>query len=111
LDNGPAKIRTGLVIPETGMKNTQRLAIDGAEFVAEETLVVPDVLQEPLRGMQGVAFAQKGTRLLLRAPLIIKIRPENGHSIRFQAGGGRSQDRSGIHCLKFKLGGDSFVLC
>ena len=49
LDDGPAKIGTGLVIPETRMKDAKRLAIAGAEFITAETLVVPDVLQQPKR--------------------------------------------------------------
>jgi hypothetical protein len=86
LNDGPPKIRTSLVIPETRMKDAQRLAIGGAEFVAEETLVVPDVLQQAFRWMKGIAFPQEGTGLLVGAPLFIKIRPENGHAIRFQSG-------------------------
>jgi hypothetical protein len=79
LENGAAKIGTGSVIPETGMKHAHRLAIDGAEFIAAEALVVPDVLQEPFGRMRGIAFAQEGPSLLLRAPLSIKVRPESGH--------------------------------
>lgn len=79
LENGPAKIGTGAVIPETGMKHTHRLAIDGAEFIAAKALVVPDILQEPFRRMRGIAFAQEGPSLLLRAPLRVKVRPERGH--------------------------------
>jgi hypothetical protein len=71
LENGPAKIGTSPVIPETGMKHAHRLAIEGAEFVAAEALVVPDALQEPFGRMRRIAFAQEGSSLLLRAPLSI----------------------------------------
>jgi hypothetical protein len=47
------------------------LAIEGAEFVAAEALVVPDALQEPFGRMRRIAFAQEGSSLLLRAPLSI----------------------------------------
>jgi hypothetical protein len=75
LENGPAKIGPGPVIPETGMKHAHRLAIGGAEFVAAEALVVPDVLQEPFRADEENRVRAGGTGLLLRAPLRIKVRP------------------------------------
>ena len=75
------------MIPEAGMEHAHRLAIRGAEFLAAEALVVPDTLQEPFRGMRRAAFAQEGAGLLLRAPLQIRVRPENGHGPRFRPGG------------------------
>ena len=80
LEDGPAKIGTGPVIPETGMQHAHRLAINGAEFIAAKALVVPHILQEAFGRMRGVAFAQKGASLLLRAPLSVKVRPESGHA-------------------------------
>jgi hypothetical protein len=79
LQNGPAKIRTGAVIPKAGMKHSHLLAIDGAEILAPETLVMPDTLQEAFGRMRGIAFAQERPCLLLRAPLCVKVRPESGH--------------------------------
>ena len=79
LQHGPAKIGTRSVIPETGMQHAHWPSIDGAEFVPAEALVVPDVLQELLWRVSGIAFAQEGPSFLLRAPLAIKVRLENGH--------------------------------
>jgi hypothetical protein len=79
LEHGPAEIRPGPVIPETGMKHANRLAIAGAEIIAAEALVVPDVLQQTFGRMRGIAFAQERKSLLLRAPLSVKVRPERGH--------------------------------
>ena len=79
LQDGSAKIGTGRVIPETGMKHAHRLAIDSAEFLAAKTLVVPDILQEPFRRMRGIALAQERPSFLLRAPLRINVRSESGH--------------------------------
>jgi hypothetical protein len=97
LDDGPVKIGAGPVIPEAGMQDAQQLAVGGAEFVAAEALVVPDVLQQAFRGMQRVVFAQEETSLLLRAPLRIKIRPESGHGIRFESSGGKV--KTGVRTL------------
>jgi len=33
-------------IPETGMQHAHRLAVGGAEFIAAEALVVPDILEQ-----------------------------------------------------------------
>ena len=79
LEDGAAEIGAGAVIPEAGMKHAHSLAVGGAEFVAAEALVAPDILQEAFGRMGGIAFAQEGTGLLLRAPLIVKVRPESGH--------------------------------
>jgi hypothetical protein len=92
LDNGAAEIRTGPAIPETGMKHTNGLSIDGAEIVAAEALVMPDVLEEPFRWVRRIALAQERSGFLLRAPLIVKVRPESGHGSRFQSGGGKCQE-------------------
>jgi hypothetical protein len=79
LKDGSVEIRPGSVIPETGVKHANWLAVGGAEVIAAETLVVPDVLQQTFWRMRGIAFAQEGLGLLLRAPLSVKVRPERGH--------------------------------
>jgi hypothetical protein len=81
LEHGSAKIRASLVIPETGMQHANRLSIHGAEFVAAQALVVPDILQQPFGWMRGVALAQERPRLLLRAPLSVKVRSESEHGL------------------------------
>jgi len=69
LQDGAAKIGSGLMIPKAWMQHAQRLAVQGAEIVAAQALVVPDVLQKAFGGMRGSAFAQEETSLLFRAPL------------------------------------------
>src|SRR5271154_2031208 len=101
LENGPSEIRPGPVIPETGMKHAHRLAVAGAEIVSAEALVVPDVLQQALRGMRGVAFAQEGRSFLLRAPLRVKVRPESRHGPSCESVAGQSQERS--ECARFNF--------
>jgi hypothetical protein len=64
LEHGPVEIRPGLVIPETRMEHAHLLAIGGAEIIAAEALVVPDILQQAFRRMRRVAFAQEGLSFL-----------------------------------------------
>jgi hypothetical protein len=51
------------------MQHAHRLAVQGAEIVAAEALVVPDGLEEAFGRMWGGAFTQEETSLLFRAPL------------------------------------------
>ena len=81
LEDGAAKIGTRAVIPEARMKDAHRLSIGGAEFIAAEALVMPDVLEEAFGRMRGIALAQEGAYLLLRAPLFVKVRLESGHGV------------------------------
>jgi hypothetical protein len=53
LDDGREKVRSGGVIPETGMKNAQLFAVQGLQFITSQTLVLPEALQEPFRGLIG----------------------------------------------------------
>jgi hypothetical protein len=69
LQDGAVKIGSGLVIPKARMQHAHRLAVQGAEIVAAEALVVPDVLEEAFGRMWGGAFTQEETSLLFRAPL------------------------------------------
>jgi hypothetical protein len=89
LEDGAAEIGTRAVIPEAWMEHAHRLPIGGAEFVAAKALVMPDVLEEALRRMRGIALAQEGASLLLRAPLFVKVRLESGHGYHFNPAGGK----------------------
>ena len=42
------EIRASLVVPETGVQDTNRLAIGGAKISTAQTLMLPDDLQQAL---------------------------------------------------------------
>jgi hypothetical protein len=44
------------MIPKAGMKNTQSTAIDRAQFIAVQTLMVPHGLQHPFWRVWTAAF-------------------------------------------------------
>src|SRR5687767_14625762 len=48
LNDGAAKIRARFLVPEPGMNDAQALAVDGFEVVAEEALVMPNLLEQAL---------------------------------------------------------------
>jgi hypothetical protein len=96
LENGPVEIRPGAVIPKTGMKHANRLAIARAEIITAKALVVPDVLQQAFGRMRRITFAQESQSLLLRAPLRVRVRPESGHGPWFPSVRGQSQAASGV---------------
>ena len=79
LQERPAKIRSGLVIPKAGMQHANGLAVEGAEEVAAEALVMPDILQQAFGRLRRMALAQKAAGLLLRAPLGVKLWADTGH--------------------------------
>jgi hypothetical protein len=98
LEDSGAEIRAWLVIPEAGMEHSQRLAIEGAEVLAAQALVVPDALEQALRRMGGIALAQEVFGLLLRAPLSVKIRAGCAHVQSF-SGRQRPKSRSKLIAL------------
>ncbi len=60
LQNRTAKIRPGLAIMKTGMKNAHGLTVQSLQLVAQQALMQPDNLQQPFRRC-GLAFvAQRG---------------------------------------------------
>ena len=79
LEDGSAKIRSGFVVPETGMKNAHRLAVQGLQSVAPQALALPDALQQPF-GRRGLfRLPQRGRGLSGRSPPIIKTGRYAGH--------------------------------
>jgi hypothetical protein len=107
LQDSAAEIGAGLVIPKARMEHAHRLASQGAEIVAAEALMVPEVLQEAFGRMRGGAFAQEETSLLFGAPLGVKVRTQHGHEQWFsiprqsQGGTGFPNPRlSRIHSIK-----------
>jgi len=76
LEHGAAEIRTGLVVPETGMKNAHWSAVQGPQLIAPQPLMLPDALQEPFRWRDFFRFPQRG---------------------RGQGGGSRSSIKTGHH--------------
>jgi hypothetical protein len=73
LQNRASEVRPRLVIPEARVKNAQRLAVKGAKLAAAKSLMMPYVLEEPFGRIDGAALAQLEPRLLLRAPLAVKV--------------------------------------
>ena len=58
LDDRPAKVRPGLHILETRMKNPHRAAVQSHKLIPQQPLVLPDGLPQPLRRRGGGAFAR-----------------------------------------------------
>lgn len=46
LHNGLAEIGTGLVIPESRMKNPDLFPVQGSQLIAQQPLVLPDLLEK-----------------------------------------------------------------
>jgi hypothetical protein len=73
LDQRIAKIGAGLVIPEPGVKNSNRPTVQGDESVPTEALMLPDRLQEALgRGAVG-GFLEHKNAQGPGAPLDVEI--------------------------------------
>jgi hypothetical protein len=80
LHDGIAKIRAGLAIPEAGVKNGHRPAVQRAQGAPAKALVAPHLLQEALGGrpLRG-GFPQTGVGRGPRPPTAIEIAWEPGH--------------------------------
>jgi hypothetical protein len=46
LEDRLAEIRTGFVIPKTGVKNLHGLPVQGPQLIALQSLMLPDLLQD-----------------------------------------------------------------
>ena len=71
LHDRAAEIRAALHAAETGMKDMDRLALQGSELLAEQSLVLPDGLQESF-GRGVPVLAQDRNDAAAHAPLGIK---------------------------------------
>jgi hypothetical protein len=71
LDERVTKVRTAFNIGETGMKQTNTLAVQGLQLIAAQALVLPDGLKQTLRRRVAVV-AQNRCRPAARTPLGIK---------------------------------------
>ena len=60
LQDGVAEIRTGFVVPKTGVKNPDRLSVQSFQLVALQTLMLPDLLQQPFGRCVIGGFLQGG---------------------------------------------------
>jgi hypothetical protein len=80
LQNGISKVRSGTMIPESGMEHAQGSSIQQSQFITAQSLMVPDVLHEPFRWQ--VVFAKSGERMLAVAPLPVKLGGEGRHGER-----------------------------
>ena len=83
LQDGPVEIGAGGAVPKAGMEHAQRLAVEGLQLPAPQPLMQPDALQEPFRGMGGIALPQEKARLILRPPAGIEIGVGPGHDHAF----------------------------
>lgn len=81
LDNGLEEVRSGGVIPETGMKNAQLFAVQGLQFITSQTLVLPEALQKPFRGCIG-GFTQSFRGGGIFAPVAVSWLESRGHVAR-----------------------------
>ncbi len=74
------EIRASLVVPETGVQDTNRLAIGSAKIGAAQTLMLPDDLQQVLgrRAHWGISQSCSQSRI---APLGIEIGGTGIHSV------------------------------
>lgn len=72
LDQRVTKIGTGLVVPETGMQDTDRSTIAHEELVAAQALMKPDCLEEPFRGRAVRGFPEHERAQGPSAPLRVR---------------------------------------
>ena len=87
LNDRVAKIWAGAVIPEAGMQHTHGAAVGEFQLLAQEALVMPDVLQQRLG--REIVLAQDAERAKRRAPLRIEISQRGGHARCFERAGGK----------------------
>jgi hypothetical protein len=73
LEHRAVEIGAGLVVPEAGMEDAQRLAVGRLELVAAQALMEPDALEEAFGRISGLALGQEEAGLVLRAPLGVEI--------------------------------------
>ena len=78
LHDRAAKIRPALDAAETGMKDSDRLTVQGLELLAEQALVLPDGLQEAF-GRRVPVLAQDRNHAAAHAPLGIKAGQNRRH--------------------------------
>jgi hypothetical protein len=81
LDEGVVEIGAGFVVPEAGVEDADVATVEGIEGIAEETLVLPEGLEEALCGnairriVEGDGIEQPC------APLGVELRLEDGHLV------------------------------
>ena len=73
-----AEIRAALDAAKTGMKDADRLTVQGLELFAEQPLVLPDGLQEAF-GRRVAVLAQDRNHAAPHAPLGIKAGQDRRH--------------------------------
>ena len=72
LYNRSSKIRTAFHTSKTGMKNSDGLAVQGLELLAQQALVLPDGLEQAF-GRGFIILAQEWRDSATSAPLRIEI--------------------------------------
>ena len=73
LDEGIAKVRACLVVPETGVKNSDGLAVQGQELIATDALVLPEGLEKAFGGLAVGGFLEQMDAQGTGAPLGIAL--------------------------------------
>ena len=71
--NRASKIGASFVIPETGMKNDQFLAVQGPQLIAPQALMLPDALQQSFGWRGFFRLPQRGRGLSQRSPSSIQM--------------------------------------
>ena len=71
LDDGTAKIRAAFATDKSGVKYSHGLAVQGFQLLPEQSLMLPDGLEQFLR-RQGFAFAQNADAAALQPPPRVK---------------------------------------
>jgi hypothetical protein len=72
LQNRSAEIRPAFQIMEAGMKNPDRLTVQGFQLIAQNTLVLPNSLEQAL-GRSLSVLAQDQDQTGLDTPLRVKV--------------------------------------
>jgi hypothetical protein len=78
LNNRVAKVRPGLVVPETGVKNANCFSVQRFQLVAKEALVMPDDLKQFFRDGQA-GFAEEKRFAALQPPIGVTVGFKRGH--------------------------------
>ncbi len=78
LHNSATEIRTALDTAKTRMKDADRLAVQGCELIAEQSLVLPDRLQEAF-GRGVPVLVEGGNHAGAHTPLGIKAGQDRRH--------------------------------
>jgi hypothetical protein len=84
LNNCIAKIGTRLLIPKARMNHANAPIVDGAKFIAEQALMLPNLLKKSLRRNFIRPVAKSRARMRPVSPFFVKVWREQGHTRRMR---------------------------